>query len=130
MFWNPMEKAGVNLLNIQENAGVVSFDVEVVNSTKITGKVLTKNGAGVGGATMTWIRMGKEGEAPVSVQTQTDGAGNFAIKNDVEVGEYMVLVNKGGFRNYSRRLNVRVQRFSVAYDRSAGGAVFRVEIAQ
>ena len=84
-----MEKAGVNLLNIQENAGVVSFDVEVVNSTKITGKVLTKNGAGVGGATMTWIRMGKEGEAPVSVQTQTDGAGNFAIKNDVEVGEYM-----------------------------------------
>ena len=106
MFWNPMEKAGVNLLNIQENAGVVSFDVEVVNSTKITGKVLTKNGAGVGGATMTWIRMGKEGEAPVSVQTQTDGAGNFAIKNDVEVGEYMVLVNKGGFRNYSRRLNV------------------------
>lgn len=105
VFWNSKEKASVNLVNIQENAGVVSFDVEVVNSTKITGKVLTSNGAGIKGASLVLVRLGKEGETPVSVAAKTDGAGNFTT-SEVEVGEYMVLVNKSGYRNYSRRLNV------------------------
>ena len=41
MFWNPMEKAGVNLRNIQKKAGVGSIGVEGAKSTMLIGKVLT-----------------------------------------------------------------------------------------
>lgn len=106
-FWTG-ETAPVNLKNIQEDNGVVTFTVETVSTTKLQGGVRDISGNAVAGAGVMLLNLGTEEVQTAAalenrttpLQAITDQHGNFLF-DQVEYGRYLVLVSKDGFRCYS-----------------------------
>lgn len=105
----------VSLNSIQENSGVILFNVENIVGRKVAGSVSTMEGHGLMGAEVLLLKIDDSGETSDYYRVKTDSKGNFLVENIVD-GKYMLLVTQNGYYNYScycvvngSNLNLQIQ---------------------
>lgn len=113
-FWSG-EWMNVGLNSIQENSGVISFNVENIVGRNIVGSVSTMEGHGLLGAEVLLLKIEDSGETSDYYMVKTDNKGDFLVENVVD-GKYMLLVTQNGYYNYScycvvdgNNLNLQIQ---------------------